>query len=156
MRLSISALSRQHRQHVHCAGVGVSVFKTTASPLRGGHFESRLAPYPRNGHAVGDAEMPRHATPPCARTCSTEEDSAGAERRVIVTEPPSKKTAESMRPSYLSMTRNVSVCAPAAICFEADCTFVYPVMPAGAPGWTGWFRMNWSLHVAYSTWAIRI
>ena len=43
-----SALSRHRRKYVLCAGMGVPVLKMTASPR----------PYPRNGHAVGDAETP--------------------------------------------------------------------------------------------------
>ena len=39
---------RHRRRHVYCVRMGVPVLKTTASPAR---------PYPRNRHAVGDAEV---------------------------------------------------------------------------------------------------
>ena len=49
-----STLYRHRRRHVHCAGMGVPVLQTTASERRS--FGVPARPYPRNGHAVGDAE----------------------------------------------------------------------------------------------------
>ena len=47
------ALYWHRRRHVHCAGMGVplgeAVILSTGTPIR--------RPYPRNGHAVGDAAM---------------------------------------------------------------------------------------------------
>ena len=50
------ALYRHRRRHAHCAGIAVPVLKVTASPRRS--FRVPARPYPRDGHAVGDAEMP--------------------------------------------------------------------------------------------------
>ena len=55
-------LSRQRRRHLHCAGMGMPVLKTTASERRS--FWVPACPCPRNGHAVGDAEMRMTGMPP--------------------------------------------------------------------------------------------
>ena len=48
LRQGMVTTYRRRRRHVHCAGMAVPVLEMTASPAR---------PYPRNGTAVGDAEM---------------------------------------------------------------------------------------------------
>ena len=69
--LAVSSCSRHRhrRRRVHCAGMRVPVLKMTALRgyggagtqndrlLRGDHFDYRHGTYPRNGHAVGDADM---------------------------------------------------------------------------------------------------
>ena len=49
------ALSRRRRRHVYRAGTGVPVRKMTAAERRSVRVPAR--PAPRNGHAVGDAEI---------------------------------------------------------------------------------------------------
>ena len=49
------ALYRHRRRHIHCAGMGVPVPKMTVSETRSFWVPAR--PYPRNEHAVGDAEI---------------------------------------------------------------------------------------------------
>ena len=52
-----ACVSRHRRWHVHCAGMGVPALEVTA--VAGRSFCVPARPYPRNGHAVGDAEMPK-------------------------------------------------------------------------------------------------
>ena len=54
---SISALSQHRRRHVNCAGMGMPVLQMTASERRS--FGVPARPYPRIGHAVGDADRRR-------------------------------------------------------------------------------------------------
>ena len=51
---------RHRRWRVHCAGTRVPVLKMTGSPRRS--FRVLARPYPRNRHAVGDADI--EPTPP--------------------------------------------------------------------------------------------
>ena len=48
-RPTLQAIHMRHN-YISCAGRGVPV-------LRGGHLEYQHAPYPHNGHGVGDADM---------------------------------------------------------------------------------------------------
>ena len=57
---SAITIYRHRRRHIHCAGMGVPILKMTASPRRSFRVPARA--YPRNGHAVGDADVEARST----------------------------------------------------------------------------------------------
>ena len=124
---SKSAQSRHRRRHFYCAGVGVPVHKMTASPRRS--FCVPAHPHPRNGHAVGDAEIVYDCWAVGTRASGHESVSAGMR---ALDDRPWAHECPQLEPTRLALSMDVdelSVPRVVALLFSVSSGFVLLACP---------------------------